>query len=633
MKRHTMLLLAALITIGAAAAVPEGTGSYYQGADGKTGAELKTALCGIIYNRTKELTYNELWTAFMTTDVRADGKIWDMYSGVTSYTPVTSGSTFSKEGDCYNREHSFPKSWFGGEVFPMYTDLHHLYPTDGYVNNRRSNYPFGETAGTTYISSGGHSKLGSCTTEGYTGTVFEPNDEYKGDFARTYFYMVTCYEEKLPDWYTNNAEAQPTLDGQTYPGLAAWQLKMLLRWAAQDPVSDKETARNQAVYEIQGNRNPFIDYPGLEEYVWGSMTEETFSYDSYAEPEGYGEDGGEGGGSDEEGDYAFIPFAYDGDGTGTLPKGLMLQGVGKYTTTPSLKFDTTGDWMELTFEEPALLAKLEFDIKGNSFSGGTFTLQVSPDGEVYDILDSYTALGTKQSLHYDLPEGTQHVKWLYTNKSAGNVAMGNIVAYNEYVRSGLTEGNWGTIFLPYDTDVDNITGATLYSIAGKILDRQGNAIAIVLQEEDGELPAAPYLFQATGEQLCIGFTGKRSALESEQNGLHGFTTAHNVDEEMYLLSNNTVVCCGERCSIADYRAYIDMDEVPEYLGTTVGIKAFQVGGGVIDNIEDITAPELADNAAQRGEDNTYYDLTGRRVKQPTRRGIYIRGGKKVVWEN
>ena len=259
---------------------PSTSDDYYRQADGKKGAQLKTALCGIIYNRT-ELSYDDLWKAFFSTDVREDGKIWDMYSNATNFTPVTKGSNYSKEGDCYNREHSWPNSWFGGKVMPMYTDLHHLYPTDGYVNNRRSNYPFGETKGERYKSANNFSKLGACTYAGYTGIVFEPNDEYKGDFARTYFYMVTCYEEKLADWYQNYTESRPTIDGSTYPGLTSWQLEMLMKWAAQDPVSQKEVDRNNAVYEIQHNRNPFIDYPGLEQYIWGDLKDKVFSYDHY----------------------------------------------------------------------------------------------------------------------------------------------------------------------------------------------------------------------------------------------------------------------------------------------------------------------------------------------------------------
>ena len=277
----TLLLLAAAPALRAQG--PNGSGTYYRAAQGKQGAALKTALCAIVYNR-KERSYANLWTDFRSTDKRADGKVWDMYSAVTSYTFGTDqAGTYKKEGDVYNREHSFPKSWFGGDVMPMYTDLNHLYPTDAFVNGKRSNYPFGETAGESYRSAGAFSKLGRCTCPGYSGTVFEPADEYKGDFARTYFYMVTCYEEKLADWYSQNSDVRPTLDGKAYPGLSAWQLSMLLKWAAADPVSEKEVQRNSAVYAIQRNRNPFIDYPGLERLIWGDCQSLPFSYDHYDE--------------------------------------------------------------------------------------------------------------------------------------------------------------------------------------------------------------------------------------------------------------------------------------------------------------------------------------------------------------
>ena len=281
-KRMTTTMGLLALSLALWAQGPNNSGTYYQAADGKKGAALKTALGEIIYNRT-ERSYGDLWTDFQTTDARPDGKVWDMYSGISNFTFGTDqdrGSGGTKEGQYYNREHSFPNSWFGGKVQPMYTDLFHMYPTDKLVNNKRSNYPFGETNGETYKSENNFSKLGKCTYPGYDGTVFEPNDEYKGDFARTYFYMVTCYEDKLPDWYSNYAEAKPTLDGNKYPGLSAWQLEMLLKWAAQDPVSQKEIDRNNAVYGIQYNRNPFIDYPGLEQFIWGSKTGETFRYDA-----------------------------------------------------------------------------------------------------------------------------------------------------------------------------------------------------------------------------------------------------------------------------------------------------------------------------------------------------------------
>ena len=292
MKKTYMTLLLAAVALLASAAAPNGSGIYYQNANGKKGSDLKTALCGIIYNRT-EKSYDYLWTAFQTTDKRSDGKVWDMYSSITNFRFGTDqAGNYKKEGDVYNREHSFPKSWFGGEVMPMYSDLHHMYPTDGYVNNMRGNLPFGEVSNPTYSSSGDFSKVGPCSYSGYTGKVFEPNDEYKGDFARTYFYMVTCYEEKLADWYSKNSESRTTINGTKYPAFQTWQLNMLMAWAKADPVSEKEINRNNAVYGIQKNRNPFIDYPGLEQYIWGSKTDVAFDYDDYVQPDGSSSGGG-----------------------------------------------------------------------------------------------------------------------------------------------------------------------------------------------------------------------------------------------------------------------------------------------------------------------------------------------------
>ena len=282
MKKLRPLLFIALwmLAIGIYAQ-PNGTGSYYQGADGKKGKNLKTALCDIIKSP-KVKSYDQLWECYKKTDLRTDGKIWDMYSNKTNFDP-DKGHTgnYSKEGDMYNREHSFPKSWFN-EGKPMYSDLFHVVPTAGYVNNRRSNYPFGENNGEKYMSNDGFSKVGACTVPGYSGVVFEPNDEYKGDFARIYFYMATCYENQISSW------SSAMLDGSSYPAYKSWALKMLLQWAANDPVSQKEIDRNNAVYSLQGNRNPYVDYPGLEQYVWGSKTDIAFSYDNYGstiEPE------------------------------------------------------------------------------------------------------------------------------------------------------------------------------------------------------------------------------------------------------------------------------------------------------------------------------------------------------------
>ena len=202
---------------------------YYSSAKGKKGSALKTALSSIIASHTAS-SYDKIWTHFKSTDVREDGKIWDIYSNTTNYVPGGSkqGANYKAEGDSYNREHSFPKSWFN-DASPMYTDLFHIYPTDGYVNNRRSNYPLGETDGDRYTSDNKFSKLGTSTLSGYTGIVFEPADEYKGDLARSYFYMVTAYEDKVASW------SSPMLAGSKYPAFTNWALTMLLRWAQEDP--------------------------------------------------------------------------------------------------------------------------------------------------------------------------------------------------------------------------------------------------------------------------------------------------------------------------------------------------------------------------------------------------------------
>lgn len=146
----------------------------------------------------------------------------------------------------------------------MKSDVWHVYPTDGKVNGMRSNYPFGEVASDAPGSENGFSKWGKCKTPGYSHTVFEPNDEYKGDFARTYFYFATRYKGVATSGY--GAE----VFSSAYPYITKWQLDMLLRWHEQDPVSQKELDRNEAVYESrQGNRNPFIDYPELVDLIFG----------------------------------------------------------------------------------------------------------------------------------------------------------------------------------------------------------------------------------------------------------------------------------------------------------------------------------------------------------------------------
>lgn len=261
-SRNCLLLvvLTCLFPFFVFAEIPAG---YYDDAVGKSGEDLQKSLSTILNDAT-DVGYNGLWNLYKTTDRRSDGKVWDMYSDVTNYTFGTDQcGTYGVEGDCYNREHSVPKSWFNKQS-PMVSDIWHVYPTDGKVNGMRSNYPFGEVASDAPGSENGFSKWGKCKTPGYSHTVFEPNDEYKGDFARTYFYFATRYKGVATSGY--GAE----VFSSAYPYITKWQLDMLLRWHEQDPVSQKELDRNEAVYESrQGNRNPFIDYPELVDLIFG----------------------------------------------------------------------------------------------------------------------------------------------------------------------------------------------------------------------------------------------------------------------------------------------------------------------------------------------------------------------------
>lgn len=246
---------------------------YYAKANGKKAADLKTALHSVIAKHTN-IGYDGLLEAYHDTDKRADGYLRDWYSNATRYViggPAENHS-YKGEGDGYNREHLVPQSWFGsGE---MKSDLFQVVPSDGYVNNRRGNYPFGENRGETYTSANGYSKVGACTVSGYSGQCFEPNDEIKGDIARIYFYVLACYENLHPNW--TGGSASQFFDGKKYPGLKDWALKMLLRWAKQDPVDQVEKARNDSAYTKQENRNPFVDYPSLCEYVWGDSVSYVF---------------------------------------------------------------------------------------------------------------------------------------------------------------------------------------------------------------------------------------------------------------------------------------------------------------------------------------------------------------------
>ena len=257
---------------------------YPNSLEGKNGAELKTELHNLLKNHTRlpygSRDYNQIactWTVFKKSDVRPNGKVWDMYSN-NSYN-FSNGAGATKG---MNIEHSVPKSWWGDAYDETATpltrfkydgsyDLHHLTPSDAAANTAKSNYPLGEVDSTAFDN--GVTKVGTGQANGRATNLFEPADEYKGDFARMYLYFVTCYQD-----YSWKSSALSMFAQNSYPTLNAYGQSLLLKWHRQDPVSQKEIDRNNAVYSFQGNRNPFIDYPNMVEYIWGDSTNYEFSF-------------------------------------------------------------------------------------------------------------------------------------------------------------------------------------------------------------------------------------------------------------------------------------------------------------------------------------------------------------------
>ncbi|MFT4967732.1 MAG: endonuclease I [Candidatus Deianiraeaceae bacterium] len=240
------------------------------------GDELRVKLFNDIKGH-ESIRYNQVWDSFSSTDILigSSNVVWDMYSYTAQKLPYEyqysvdnkdQCGNFRQEGDCYNREHSFPSSFWGGDKDrPQFTDLFHIYPTDGRVNGVRGNFPYGEVnTSVRHFTSKNGSKMGQ-SNGCYTGRVFEPIDEFKGDIARTYFYMVTRYKPQISTWSRNHTGQ--VLDGDN---LSQCSQDILIKWHLQDPVSQKEIVRNKRIKKIQKNYNPYIQDPSLVCKVWNN---------------------------------------------------------------------------------------------------------------------------------------------------------------------------------------------------------------------------------------------------------------------------------------------------------------------------------------------------------------------------
>ena len=204
---------------------------YYSSIDESLyGANLKSALRSLITTTQKKTTtYDEIKTVTVKTDAdpEKEGNIILFYSRVSVSGKWDSGKT-------WNREHVWPrsKSWF--EYTGAGSDIHHLRPTNPSINSSRGN------------------KAYSTTT---TSSTFGPDDVVKGDIARIVFYLLTRYPESDSYPITNVASS----------------MKMLLEWNELDPVDNLELHRNEECFKLQGNRNPFIDYPEYANMIWRTL--------------------------------------------------------------------------------------------------------------------------------------------------------------------------------------------------------------------------------------------------------------------------------------------------------------------------------------------------------------------------
>lgn len=263
-------------------------GTYYNSLDTTTScASFKTALFNLIKNDS-HLDYGLIDNSYYRTDVKlsenGNGKnvLMERYCSENPFgldycffnpdSICSGGSTFCQ---CYNKEHVVPKGWFNGSAdfsVKQYTDMQFVWPSDSKVNGSKSNYPLGYTTTPILLTSLNGTKIGSSDVAknfGYSSSnVFEPIDTFKGDFARAYLYFVTRYQDSTAS-FKRNPIAVNVFSATSYTGLEPWILQLCVKWHKMDPPSDFERKRNDSVYAIQGNRNPYVDYPHWVEKVFG----------------------------------------------------------------------------------------------------------------------------------------------------------------------------------------------------------------------------------------------------------------------------------------------------------------------------------------------------------------------------
>ena len=307
-------------------------------------------------------------------------------------------------------------------------------------------------------------------------------------------------------------------------------------------------------------------------------------------------------------DYATLPFSFNnGKSSIASTTGLTESGLGSdYSSAPKLKFDSTNDYLILKVNE--VPDELKFDIKGNGFSGGTFKVQYSADGSAYSDLETYTSLDDTQTETLAIPATTHYIKWIYTSKSSGNVALGNIKLYAcESV--AISDAGWATYCSSKALDFTDVTGLTAYTAS-----KEGDVVKF--NKVTGKVPANEGLL-VKGATTNIPVCASASAIE---NLLVGVTVNTNKDANTIFVLKNGANGIGfykntNAFTVRANSAYLDATAV-------AGARTF-----IALDDEETTNIDLT-SVFSKGE-AVVYDLQGRRVAQPTK-GLYIVNGKKVV---
>ncbi len=411
MRKHIKTIAAAMASLlvmqTAQAQIPDG---YYASLKGKKGAELKTAVHEII-KKADVLDYGSgtghTWEGFYSTDRMDNGQVVDRYSNDIRY--------FGKSGSVIsgmNIEHSFPKSWWEGTQNQAYKDLYNLMPCEQKINSSKSNYPMGKV--TSVKTDNGCTRIGT-GNEGYQ--LWEPADKWKGDFARGYMYMATAYQQF--SW--SGTQALQILQQGSYPTLRKWAYTLYMEWARKDAVDALEVERNNAVSRIQGNRNPFVDFPNLMEYIWGDSINYAFNPETTLSTSGYG-----GGGSvtpDPEPTETMIYEAMFTDNSGNCTAETVN---GPYAGFEVWKRDSQYGWKGTAFSQntahaaEATLTTPEIDLTGCSQATLSFEHAVNYCNNPSEILSVEVACNgqTAKLSGFTWPAGNN-----WTFRESGDISL------------------------------------------------------------------------------------------------------------------------------------------------------------------------------------------------------------------